>query len=181
MKAAAAFNLACLLFGTSGHIEVSGFSSSSFTRPHITTTTGTCNSSARGSPLFAKKEGTIPKESPNIDQVAENVLSVAQDCFDNSATGVFLSIEATKRCEKAVAELEAVSSASSAHVVPSDLVGDWRLVCTTSMVTAYPASFFSSFNMNPHNIMQKAVKVVQHIRKVDNNEKDDVAFDKWKM
>jgi hypothetical protein len=35
--------------------------------------------------------------------------------------------------------------------------------------------------MNPHNIMQKAVKVVQHIRKVDNNEKDDVAFDKWKM
>jgi hypothetical protein len=177
MKAAAAFNLACLLLGTSGHIAVSGFSSSSFTKPYITSTTGTCNSSARGSPLFDKKEGTIQKESPNIDQAAENVLSVAQDCFDNSATGVFLSIEDTKRCEKAVAELEAVSSALSADVVPSDLVGDWHVVCITSMVTAYPASFFSSFNMNPHNIMQKAVKVVQRISKVENNEKDDVAFD----
>jgi hypothetical protein len=30
--------------------------------------------------------------------------------------------------------------------------------------------------MNPHNMMQKAVKVVQRIRKVENNEKDDVAF-----
>jgi hypothetical protein len=142
MKAAAAFHLVCLLLGTSGHIAVSGFSSSSFTRPYITSTTGTCTSSARGSPLFAKKEGTIPKESPNIDQAAENVLSVAQDCFDNSATGVFLSIEATKHFEKALEGLEAASSASSARVVPSDLVGDWRLVCTTSMITTYPASFF---------------------------------------
>jgi hypothetical protein len=59
MKAASAFNMPCLglTLGTSGHIAVvSGFCSSSFKKPHITSTittgtgTGTCASS-----LFTRK------------------------------------------------------------------------------------------------------------------------------
>jgi hypothetical protein len=211
MKAAAAFNLSWLCLGltlgTSGHIAVvSGFSSSSFTRPHSTgDATGTCASSAsraaRGTqhviqqPLFAstkKDEGigkgtgtTIPKESPIIERAAANVLSVAQDCFDNSATGVFLSMDsqATKRLKKAVEELEAVSSSSSSHVLPSDLVGDWRLVCTTSKTN--PTKLFGASSRcrsrggktNPNNILQKAVKVVQRIRKMDSNNQNEKDID----
>jgi len=132
--------------------------------------------------------GSIPEESPAIKRARENVLQIATECFDNSPSGVFIPDSLDKdRLRKAVAELEALCGVK--QYLAKDLVGDWKLVCTTNTaglgLNVYNALSSERkgmlnlpFQRSTKSLIQKYLRVMQRIRSFDANITSTVAFDR---
>merc|ERR1740124_1498805 len=121
---------------------------------------------------------TIPKKT--VASSRDNLLSYAEQL--NSKSGPFLrDVESMKQLKKKVAELEAVCDAPILSNV-EDMVGDWKLLCTTDSIERreqskgkfpfpLPGFLKESIESNPlEKNIRNSVQVIQRIRKDEGND-----------